>query len=192
MRHMLASEARLQLPQWLLGQIPTLQGNYLDQNTRMELAISLARQNVEFRSGGPFGAAIFDEKNGELISVGVNLVATCHASIAHAEVVAITLAQMRLKTFNLAGDDRQLQLLTSAEPCAMCLAAIPWSGLHSVICAARDADVRAIGFDEGYKPSSWQKALEYSGISAIADVQRGQAVAVLELYRDGGGQIYNA
>jgi tRNA(Arg) A34 adenosine deaminase TadA len=191
MRNMLASEARLQLPQWLVDQIPSLQGKYPDQTTRMELAISLARQNVELKSGGPFGAAVFEESSGELISVGVNLVESCNASIAHAEVVAITMAQMRLNTFNLASEGRKLQLLTSAEPCAMCLAAIPWSGVHSVICAARDADVRAIGFDEGYKPSSWQKTLEYSGISATADVQREQAVAVLERYRDAGGQIYN-
>ena len=38
------------------------------------------------------------------------------------------------------GDGRAFELVTTTEPCAMCLGAIPWSGLSSVVCGARDQD----------------------------------------------------
>ena len=59
-------------------------------------------------------------------------------------------------------------------------------------CAARDEDVRGIGFDEGDKPPDWVRSLEGRGIAVRRDVLRADAVAVLEEYVRGGGVIYNA
>jgi tRNA(Arg) A34 adenosine deaminase TadA len=74
----------------------------------------------------------------------------------------------------------------------MCLGAIPWSGVRSVLCGARDEDARSIGFDEGHKPPNWVKSLDSRGISVVRDVLREQAKAVLLEYGRRGGLIYNA
>jgi len=84
------------------------------------------------------------------------------------------------------------ELVTSTAPCAMCLGAIPWSGVRRVICGARDEDVRSIGFDEGTKPQNWVLSLETRGITVIQDVLREEARKVLSQYRELGGVIYNA
>jgi tRNA(Arg) A34 adenosine deaminase TadA len=84
------------------------------------------------------------------------------------------------------------ELVSSTEPCAMCLGAIPWSGVRGLVCGARDEDARAAGFDEGTKPANWAKALDERGIEVVRDVLRDEAREVLRSYVSGGGTIYNA
>lgn len=79
---------------------------------------------------------------------------------------------------------------SSAEPCAMCLAAIPWSGARRLVCGARDEDVRAIGFDEGDKPGAWLEHYHRRGIQVTRDVMRPQAVQLLARYQAEGGVVY--
>jgi tRNA(Arg) A34 adenosine deaminase TadA len=74
----------------------------------------------------------------------------------------------------------------------MCLGAIYWSGVRSVVCGARDEDARSIGFDEGSKPADWVGTLESRGISVTKDVLRDEARSVLLSYKEAGGAIYNA
>ena len=159
----------------------------------MRLVIKLAQLNVEHQTGGPFGAAIFELKSGRLVAVGVNLVETSNCSIAHAEMVAIAIAQRVAGRYDLGTEEgAAYELVTSTEPCAMCLGAIPWSGVRSVVCGARDQDARRIGFDEGSKPERWVKSLENRGIRVFRDVLREEALAVLLDYHKRGGLIYNA
>ncbi|NHN38655.1 nucleoside deaminase [Pseudomaricurvus alcaniphilus] len=84
----------------------------------------------------------------------------------------------------------RLELVTSTEPCTMCLGGILWSGLRRVIAAAADGDARKIGFDEGPKPDDWIRSLNERGIEVIAGIGREQARAVLELYEQTQGHIY--
>lgn len=159
----------------------------------MRLAIKLAQLNVEHQTGGPFGAAIFELNSGRLIAVGVNLVELSNCSIAHAEMLAIALAQRAVGRYDLGLEEgAAYELVTSTEPCAMCLGAIPWSGVRSVVCGARDQDARRIGFDEGSKPEHWVESLESRGIRVRRDVLREEAQAVLLEYQKRGGLIYNA
>lgn len=74
----------------------------------------------------------------------------------------------------------------------MCFGAIPWSGVRQVISGATDADVRAIGFDEGPKPDDWRQALEDRGIKVLSGVHRDKASTVLRTYMNQGGRLYNA
>lgn len=74
----------------------------------------------------------------------------------------------------------------------MCLGAVIWSGVRRLVCAARDADIRAIGFDEGPKPRDWREELLARGIGTEVDVGRDEAVRVLQEYVAGGGPVYNA
>ena len=159
---------------------------------RMAFVLSLARANVTHRTGGPFAAAVFDF-SGNLISAGVNLVETSNCSICHAEMVAIALAQKAVARYDLSDGNRlRYELVASTEPCAMCFGAVPWSGIRRLVCGARDADARAIGFDEGPKMAEWQQALEQRGITVMRDVRREEAAGVLQEYRAAGGTIYNA
>jgi tRNA(Arg) A34 adenosine deaminase TadA len=156
---------------------------------RMGLAIELAKQNVAAGTGGPFGAAVFDVQDGTLIAPGVNLVAATNTAVAHAEMVAIAIAGRVLGSFDLG--PRPTELVTSVEPCAMCLGTVPWSGVERLVCGARDEDARAIGFDEGDKPGKWSEKLTARGIEVIMDVRRDEAAAVLMAYTQAGGVIYN-
>ena len=158
----------------------------------MRLVIDLARENVVRRAGGPFGAGVFDEA-GRLVAPGVNVVVTHNCSILHAEMVAIALAQKSLGRYDI-GDKgtRDFALVASTEPCAMCFGAIPWSGVTRLICGSRDEDARRIGFDEGPKLPNWQEVLEERGVHVTRNVLRREAVAVLDLYRQIGGEIYNS
>jgi tRNA(Arg) A34 adenosine deaminase TadA len=156
----------------------------------MRFVIELARRNIENRTGGPFGAAVFEAATGRLVSVGVNLVETSNCSIAHAEMLALTLAQQAVGTYDLGSGQTAYELVTSTEPCAMCLGAIPWSGVRRVVCGAHGEDAGAIGFDEGAKPGDWAGELRRRGIEVVRDVLREEAQAVLQQYAAGGGLIY--
>jgi tRNA(Arg) A34 adenosine deaminase TadA len=160
--------------------------------SRMRFAIELARQNVERRTGGPFGAAVFEVASGRVVGVGVNLVEASNCSMAHAEMIAIALAQQTLGRYDLSAGGGVYELATSTEPCAMCLGAIPWSGLKRVICGAHGEDAAAIGFDEGAKPADWVGELHKRGVEVVRDVLRDEARAVLQQYAQAGGLIYNA
>ncbi len=182
----------LQLPEWLTEYLTKTPTTFPTVDQRMTLMIELARLNVQYRTGGPFAAGVFTVDTNYLIAAGVNLVTSSHASIAHAEIVAITLAQQARHHHDLgAAHLPRHELVTSTEPCAMCLGAIPWSGVQRVSCGARDEDARAIGFDEGAKPLDWVETLETRGISVKRDIQRKKATQVLKDYLNNGGMIYN-
>jgi tRNA(Arg) A34 adenosine deaminase TadA len=155
----------------------------------MGLVLDLAEANIA-HGGGPFAAAVFALGTGELIAGGVNLVVPLCAPIAHAEIVAIALAGQARQTFDL-GRRGPVELVTSCEPCAMCLGAVPWSGVKRVVAGARDADARAVGFDEGDKPADWADSLRRRGVEVFTDVLRDRASAVLQSYAGMGGPIYN-
>lgn len=74
----------------------------------------------------------------------------------------------------------------------MCFGAIPWSGVRRLVCGARSEDARAIGFDEGPRPSKWVKELEKRHMTIITGVRRAAARKVLRTYKKNGGKIYNA
>jgi len=182
----------LGLPQWVESLLSDGERAYPALEERMGLVIDLARLNVEHGTGGPFGAAVFDQQAHRLIAPGVNVVVQSGCSIAHAEMLALVLAQQALGQYDLGGDGApSCELVTSTEPCAMCLGAIPWSGVRRVVCGARDEDARAIGFDEGPKLPTWVQELEGRGIAVLRDMCREEAVAVLRDYEERGGVIYN-
>jgi tRNA(Arg) A34 adenosine deaminase TadA len=184
-------EVALRLPGWVEETLADRV--YPTVEDRMRLAVELSRLNVRHGTGGPFGAAIFERETGELLAPGVNLVVRSSCSVAHAEMVAIMVAQQTIGDFDLGGEDRPpYELVASTEPCAMCLGATPWSGVRRLLCGARDEDASAVGFDEGEKPAGWVPALERRGITVVRDVLREEAASVLREYAGGGGEIYNA
>lgn len=182
------------LPAWIDGWVGhwlNVRGASLDSvEHRMQMAVGLSAENVRRETGGPFGAIVVEHATGRLIGVGVNVVTAAGLSIAHAEIVALSLAQRSVKSWNL-GEAGDVQLVTSCEPCAMCYGAVPWSGVTSVICGARREDAESAGFDEGDKPENWTSKLDQRGITARLDVMREEAARVLRDYAEGSGAIYH-
>jgi tRNA(Arg) A34 adenosine deaminase TadA len=159
---------------------------------KMRVAIELSMENVRHQTGGPFGAAIFETRTHRLISVGVNSVVRLNNSVAHAEMMAIMMAEQRVGSYSLHGPDRDHVLATSCDPCAMCLGAVLWSGVRRVLSGAGREDALAVDFDEGPVFPESYTYLEIRGITIVRGVLRGEAAAVLEEYRRLGGPIYNA
>jgi tRNA(Arg) A34 adenosine deaminase TadA len=159
----------------------------------MRLVIELSRENVLRKSGGPFGAAVFERDSGRLVGLGVNSVVRLANSTLHGEVVALMMAERRLGSYTLgAADQPAHELVTSCEPCAMCLGAILWSGVKRVVCGAAREDATRLQFEEGPVFPESYAYLERLGVEFARDVMREDARQVLELYRRQGGEIYNA
>ena len=178
------------LPHWLDEFVSEWTDPLETDEQRMHLAVTLAAENVRHHTGGPFGAIVVEEQGGRLLGVGVNLVTALELSMAHAEMVAVSLAQSASGNWNLgaAGD---VQLVTSCEPCAMCFGAVPWSGVSSMIWGAGKEDAEAAGFDEGDKPRDWVESLHRRGIRTRGGILREEAAAVLARYAKRGGPIYH-
>jgi tRNA(Arg) A34 adenosine deaminase TadA len=182
---------RVDLPDWTDGFVDW-SVRYETDEDRMRLAIELARQNVLHATGGPFGAAIIEQGTGELMAVGVNSVVRLNNCTLHGEMVAIMMAQGRLGSFTLRGaPGRSYELITSCEPCAMCLGATLWSGVVRVVCGAHRDDARRLDFEEGPVFPASHEYLEARGIEIVQGVLRPEANDVLELYRTRKGTIYN-
>ncbi|MDF2447494.1 MAG: tRNA-specific adenosine deaminase [Moraxellaceae bacterium] len=174
----------LSLPDWLL---PAGELIFGDDVAAMAHAVALSRRNVQ-EGGGPFAALVLDAQ-GRVIAAGVNRVTEQRNSVLHAEMVALMLAQRQLRTHDL-GSIGRCTLVTTCAPCAMCLGAIPWSGVSRVVCGARSEDAEAIGFDEGDKAVDWAAGLRRRGIDVAADVERDAALEVLRHYAAQGHPLY--
>jgi tRNA(Arg) A34 adenosine deaminase TadA len=163
----------------------------------MQLAISLAAHNVERGQGGPFGAAIFERDSGVLVAPGVNLVEASNCSLAHAEAVALIIAQQVVGSYDLGSDHLPaLELVTSAQPCIQCFGNAWWSGVKRIVTGASVRQTEELtGFDEGPVPSDWAERLRNRtpaerSVEVIEGVLAADACAVLAMYRDKGGVIY--
>lgn len=179
------------LPGWVTPLVARA-GPLSDDDAIAGLAIALARGNVERETGGPFGAVVVDGSGG-VVAAGVNLVVPGQNSVLHAEVVALMLAHARVGNHSLARTGAQpMTLGVSCDPCAMCLGATLWSGIGRLVAAATREDAERLAFDEGpVFPSSWDY-LEQRGIEVKRGIRHEEGRAVLELYRQRGGEIYNA
>ena len=184
-------ELHVAYPAWV-GETVDWDRSYGDTSDRMRLAVRLARENVVRSGGGPFGAAVFERDSGRLLSVGMNHVITRQNSVLHAEIVALMMAEQAVGSYSLEGSDGVAhELVTSCDPCAMCLGAVGWSGVKRLVCGAMRDDAKSIGFDEGpVFPESWPY-LEQRGIEIVRGVLRDEAREVLALYKERGGLIYN-
>jgi tRNA(Arg) A34 adenosine deaminase TadA len=186
----LITELGISLPAWLgdmVGERAAFPGD-----DRMRLAVALARENVLRESGGPFGAAVFERDSGRLVGVGVNSVLRLRNAVLHAEILAIMTAQRQVGSWSLSAPGLPAhELVSSCEPCAMCLGAVLWSGVDRLVTAATRADATALGFEEGPVFPESYAYLARRGLEVVREVCRAEARAVLQLYRERGGVVYN-
>jgi Cytosine/adenosine deaminases len=178
------------LPDWLSERLATPIQHQSDEN-RMQFVIDLARENIARGTGGPFAAAVFRSNDGILVAAGVNSVTRLNNAVLHAEVMALMFAQASVGSYTLRAADASYELVTSCEPCAMCLGATLWSGVQRLVCGATRDDAECVGFDEGPVFPESYAYLERRGITVVRQVLRVEAVDVLDQYMRGGGIVYN-
>lgn len=174
-------------PDWL-ADLASSGTVYPTDDDRMRLVVRLAVENVERQTGGPFAAAVFSSTSGTLVAAGVNSVVRLRNSVLHAEVMALMLAEAARVSYSLADG---YELVTSCDPCAMCLGATLWSGVRRLVCGATREDAMTLGFDEGPVFPESYAYLARSGIEVIREVCRADAQRPFDRYRESGGVIYN-
>lgn len=158
-------------------------------NSLINFVNDLAKRNILERTGGPFGAAIFDITNSKIVGIGVNL-STSISSIFHAEIVAILNAQKTLKVTSLSQTQNTYILVSSSMPCSMCLGAIFWSGISCIVSGASRQDVLNLGFDEG-PDCNIQEECRKRNVTLIENINRKECMETLNLYKQLNGVIYN-
>ncbi|MCZ7601926.1 MAG: nucleoside deaminase [Melioribacteraceae bacterium] len=175
------------LPNWVNEIDKNVVLNSIDD--KMNFVLDLAIKNITMKTGGPFAAAIFNQKTNELVSVGLNVVVENNCSVAHAEVVAIINAEEKLKRFRL--DDTEYELISSAQPCVMCNGAVLWSGVTKLAYGANKDDVeKIVGFDEGPLHPNWIEEFKQRGITVEPNILNEKSREVLQLYKDNEGILY--
>lgn len=166
-----------------------LNAKHSSDEERMRFVIALAIQNVERKTGGPFAAAIYDSETGKLIAAEVNSVERLGCTLFHAETMTIVSAQATIKPLSLPQYPKWT-MVSSCEPCAMCLGAIHWSGCKELSFAASRDDAQAVGFDEGpVFDASWEY-LEERGLKVKRGVCREEALPVFQRYQELDGVVY--
>jgi tRNA(Arg) A34 adenosine deaminase TadA len=184
----------LDLPEWAVAELQQLPEYLPDLPTRMAAVIRFARLNVQRQTGGPFAAGVFERDSGRLIVIGVNRVMPLNCSSAHAEVMALSLAQQQLGVYDLGGPGLPAhQLVVNWSPCAMCFGAVLWSGIRSLVIAGAGPELEEItGFDEGPMPAEWRAELAKRGIALTEDILREEALADFKTFAASEAVVYNA
>jgi tRNA(Arg) A34 adenosine deaminase TadA len=187
----------LTLPEWLRAELPSLPEVLEGREAQMALVHRLARRNYLEGNGGPFAAIVVERESGRLVSAGVNVVLQSRISSAHAEVVALGLAQTAVGSWNLRDDGVARDLVVNWRPCVQCYGATFWSGAAGLVIAGSGPELEEIStFDEGPVRDDWREQLEARGMTVESDVLREEALEVFRAYRAAvdaeGLTVYNA
>ena len=109
----------------------------------MQMAIDEARRGIRLGHGGPFGAVIVRKEDGKVISKAHNTVLKDSNPTRHAEINAIGKAAKRYG-IDLSG----FVIYSSVEPCPMCLSAIHWARIKTIIYGAGMEISKRYGYNE--------------------------------------------
>ena len=100
---------------------------------------AISRALAAVREAGKAGIAATVMQGDRIIATGENEVHLQSDPTQHAEMVALTRAAAALETTDLSG----CTILSTLQPCEMCLAAIRFAGIDRIIFAATQANVAA-------------------------------------------------
>lgn len=104
----------------------------------MQKAIEMGRKNPRH----PFGAIVVDRSKNVVMAEGVNQ--SNINPLLHGEIVAINNTVERLGDVGWSA----LTLFTTAEPCPMCMSAILWCGLDSVVFGTTIPTLTDLGWNQ--------------------------------------------
>ncbi len=193
-----STDFSIALPAWVSAFVAELPEAIGSPEERVELVNRLADRNWREGNGGPFAALVAESGSGRIVSVGVNVVLASGVSVAHAEVVALGLAQRALGGWDLgAADLPEHELVVNWRPCVQCYGAAMWSGVRRLVLAGSGPELEEITtFDEGPMRDDWIERFAERGIEVIDNVGRERAIEVFGAYRaavdHGQVTVYNA
>lgn len=153
--------------------------------TVMQKAILEAKRTMNANMGGPFGAAVIS-KNGDLIAVASNTVLGDHDPSAHAEINAIRKACAIKETHDLS----DCILVTTAYPCPMCLGAIIWANIDSMVYGCRPEDAEAIGFRDDFIYRFIEGGRKDETVVKIDEAHRDMCKALFDEYHKKNKTLY--
>lgn len=188
----------VEVPSWVVSEAQAAGPSLPTLEERMALVNRLADLNFRDGGGGPFAAIVVERASGVVLSAGVNRVLASKLSMAHAEVVALSLAQRRRGNWDLgAKGDAGTELVVNWRPCLQCCGAVLWSGVSHVVIPDDSTLLEEItGFDEGPVVEDWVGEFARRGIDVTKGVGLADALQVLRDYADwvaqGHGTVYNA
>lgn len=139
-------------------------------------AIQLAIEKSSDGRHGPFGAVI--AKDDDFIAEGWNDVVNSNDPTAHAEISAIRKACQKVDSYNLSG----YTMYSSCEPCPMCLSAIYWARIDTIVFAATRQDAAQAGFDDALQYDEIRKTWEDRELKASHELED-EGKAVLEKWK---------
>jgi tRNA(Arg) A34 adenosine deaminase TadA len=191
----LATAFGARLPRWVTAELGGVPEILPTDDDRIRLTNRLADRNHRENTGGPFAALVVESATGRLVSAGVNVVLASKLSSTHAEVTALSLAQIRLDAWDLGGPDLpDLELVVNWRPCVMCYGATMWSGVRRLLIAGDGPELEKLtGFDEGPMVADWAAQFAARGIEVVLSPLREEAIEVFRAYgeRD-DAVVYNA
>lgn len=146
------------------------------EQTVMAEVLRRAREAEGPDGKAPIAAAIM--RGDDVIAYGVNEVHLAHDPTRHAEIVAISAAAAQIGQSDLSG----CTLLSSLQPCEMCLAAMQFSGIRRLIFASEQGEVASKyfmfpGIDISAFRAAAKEPFEWCGGIGTEEV--------LHLYEDG-------
>jgi guanine deaminase len=151
----------------------------------MRQAIAAARQSVK-DGGAAIGAVLVDTATGRVVATGESLVKVSHDPTAHAEIGCIRTAAHELASDDLYGHT----LISTLEPCHMCLSAAAWARISTIYFGAYRNDVDPSLFDLLGSFSDEQEAArmnlrEQVAMTVTGGILGAQCAKLLAGYRDG-------
>ncbi len=150
----------------------------MNKNKIMDLCVDSCIDGMKNNHGGPFGAAIV--KDGQMISIGHNMVISTNDPTAHGEMVAIRAACDSLKTFDLSG----CELYTTSQPCPMCMSAIIWANIKKVYYGCTVQDANRIGFRDEHILNFLNNGCNDPSILELESVDKTQCLKAFEIWEN--------
>lgn len=147
-----------------------------DHNVYMRQALEAAKCAIN-KGQTPFGAVIV--LHDHVVATAHNQVWQNHDITAHAEIMAIRQACLKLKTVHL---DEAI-IYSSCEPCPMCFSAIHWARISKIVYGASIADAKFYGFNELEISNQQMKLARQSKVEIIANVEQEAARALFKQWQ---------
>jgi guanine deaminase len=146
----------------------------------LQRAIEISRRALEDEGKTPFGAVVV--VNGEIVGEGTSSVVELLDPTAHAEVMALRHAGIKLQRHLLEDG----VMYASSEPCPMCLTACYWARIPRLVFAATSHDVAANGFEDLQLYRELGRAREQRALQedTAGPMLRDQAVSILRSWGD--------
>ena len=145
---------------------------------KMKLVLGLVLENRRRGTGGPFAAAIFQQHENRLVSIGLSMVLSTKCPLGHAPNVAISKACEAENTHDLGLDEnKRFEIFLNCEPCTGCAHFILVSGIRRVVYAASGKVKERIGMEQGVQPLAH---LRECGIEVVSGVLANDAKRLIE------------